>query len=154
MLRPAVNRTNDATDFWRDPFGVLNDLIPSLWGGNAWNNDGLEKKFSNFSTDVIEKDNEYIMQAELPGFNKEDITVDLKDDILTIAASHKEETKEEGDGTKYLRRERRSVSCSRSFRVENVKPEDIRASYTNGILEVRFPKQPDKANEEHRIEIS
>ena len=154
MLRPAV-RNNSLADFWRDPFADLRDFFPSIWGDTSLNSDGLEKKFSNFSTDVIEKDNEYIVQAELPGFNKEEISVDLKNDILTISASHSEENKEEKEETKYLRRERRSVACSRSFRVENVTPEDIQASYTNGILEVRFPKKAkEPENEQHRIAIS
>ena len=155
MLRPAVNRTNDAADFWRDPFGVLNDLIPSLWGGNAWNNDGLEKKFSNFSTDVIEKDNEYIMQAELPGFNKEDIKIDLKNDVLTISASHSENSDEKDNNGKYIRRERRSSSYQRSFKVNDLKAEDIIAQYRNGVLTVNIPKKeaiPEK-EEVTRIEV-
>jgi HSP20 family molecular chaperone IbpA len=105
-------------------------------------------------TDVIEKDNCYQLEAELPGFNKEDIHIDLKDDILTISASHKEEKNEEDKNTRYIRKERHTSSYSRSFRVANVTHEDINASYNNGVLEVTFPKRetmPEK--ETKKIEI-
>ena len=148
MFRPALYR-NDAGDFWSDPFEDFDRMFPSFWN----NNDSLEKSFANFSTDVIEKDGKYILQAELPGFNKEDIRIDLKNDVLTIAASHSEETKED-ENTKYLRRERRTSSYSRSFKVQNVKAEDIEASYRNGILEVSFPKRTQLPESEARqIEI-
>ena len=103
---------------------------------------------------MMEKDGNYVLQAELPGFNKEDIHVDLKNNILSISASHNEEKKEEDKNAKYIRRERHSASYSRSFRVANVLPEDISASYNNGILEVTFPKRealPEK--EAQKIEI-
>ena len=147
MFRPAVFTRNN---FWRDPFYEFDRMFPDFWNDNS----ELEKSFSGFSTDVMEKDGNYILQAELPGFAKEDISIDLKNDILTISASHKEEKKDENKDTKYLRRERRESSYSRSFRVANVTPEDITASYTNGVLEVTFPKReklPEK--EAQRIEI-
>ena len=147
MLRPALYR-NGMRDFWENPFGDFEMMFPGFFG-----EDDLEKSFSNFSTDVIEKDGEYLLQAELPGFNKEDIHIDLKNDVLTIAASHTEETKDEDD-KKYLRRERRMSSYSRSFKVKNIKPEDIEASYNNGILEVKFPKRETLPEEEvKKIEV-
>ena len=146
MFRPTVF-TRD--NFWRNPFYEFDRMFPDLWTDNT----ELEKSFSGFSTDVIEKDGNYILQAELPGFTKEDITIDLKNDVLTIAASHKEEKKEEDKETKYLRRERRESSYSRSFRVANVTPEDIAATYENGVLEVTFPKR-DKLPEKEAQRIA
>ena len=82
-----------------------------------------------------------------------DINIDLKDNLLTISASHKDEKNEE-DENKYIRRERYYSSYSRSFRVDNVEPGDIDASYNNGILEVKFPKRELAAKEEvKRIEV-
>ena len=106
----------------------------------------------NFWRDPFDEFNE--MFPELPGFAKEDIHVDLKDDILTISASHNEEKKEEDKNTKYIRKERHSASYSRSFRVANVTHEDISAAYNNGVLTVTFPKRetlPEK--ETKKIEI-
>ena len=119
-----------------------------------FDNGDLENSFAGFKTDVMEKDGNYVLEAELPGFNKEDINVDLKDNILTISASHKEEKNEEDKETKYIRKERHSTSYSRSFRVANVTHEDIKAAYNNGVLEVTFPKRdalPEK--ETKKIEI-
>ena len=147
MFTPAIFTRNNS--FWRDPFEEFDAMFPAFF-----DNSDLEKSFSGFKTDVMEKDGEYILQAELPGFNKEDIHVDLKDDILTISASHNEEKNEEDKNTRYIRRERRSASYSRSFRVANVTHEDINAAYNNGVLEVTFPKRdslPEK--EAKKIEI-
>ena len=80
--------------------------------------------------------------------------MDLKDNILTISASHNEEKNEEDKNTKYIRKERHTTSYSRSFRVANVTHEDIKAAYNNGVLEVTFPKRdalPEK--ETKKIEI-
>lgn len=146
MFTPALFTRNN---FWRDPFDELSAMFPAMFDDG-----GLEKAFAGFNTDVMEKDGNYILQAELPGFNKEDIHVDLKNNILSISASHNEEKKEEDEKTKYIRKERHSASYSRSFRVANVLPEDISASYKDGILEVTFPKRealPEK--EAKKIEI-
>ena len=88
MFTPAIFTRNN--NFWRDPFEDFGSFFPAFF-----DNGDLEKTFPGFRTDVMEKDGNYVLQADLPGFNKEDIHVDLKDDILTISASHKEEKKEE-----------------------------------------------------------
>ena len=82
MFTPALFTRNN---FWRDPFDELNAMFPAMFDDG-----GLEKSFAGFNTDVMEKDGNYILQAELPGFNKEDIHVDLKNNILSISASYKD----------------------------------------------------------------
>ncbi len=105
-----------------------------------WGNNELERHDA-FRTDVIDQGDSYLLQAELPGFQKEDINIDLKNDLLTISASHKEE-KDEEDKNKYIRRERYSGTCSRSFYVgEDVKQEDIKAKFENGTLKLSIPKK-------------
>lgn len=102
---------------------------------------------------MIDQGDSYLLQAELPGFDKSDISIDLKDNLLTISASHKEEKCDE-DKNKYIRKERCYSSYSRSFRVNDVEAGDIDASYNNGILEVKFPKKELAAKEEIRkIEV-
>ena len=74
---------------------------------------------------------------------------------MTISAAHSENKDEKDDNGKYIRRERRSSSYQRSFRVENLKPEDIIAQYRNGVLTVNIPKKeavPQK-EEAARIEV-
>jgi len=101
--------------------------------------------------DIRETDKEYIIDAELPGVRKEDIKLELRDDVLTIAVEHNEEINEEREN--YIRRERRRGSFSRSFYVENVKQEDVKAKFDNGILTVILPKASEGKRKGWNIEI-
>lgn len=149
MLRPALfDNRNYKPLFFEDSFDrMFDDAFKNFWGDNQL------RRYDAFRTDVIDQDDNYLLQAELPGFKKEDINIDLKNDLLTISASHKEE-KDEEEKNKYIRKERYYTSYSRSFRVNNIEAEDIDASYNNGILEVRLPKKDVEAKETaQRIEI-
>ncbi len=88
--------------------------------------------------DVKETDKEYIVEAELPGVNKEDIVIDLHDDVLTLGVDIKQEKDEENDG--YIYKERQRGSYRRSFNVVNIDNEKVKASYKDGILTVNLPK--------------
>jgi HSP20 family molecular chaperone IbpA len=97
-------------------------------------------------TDITEDDVNYNMDIELPGYKKEDIRAELKEGYLTIAASHEQNNEEKDKTGKIIRQERFSGSCKRSFFVgKNLKQEDIRASFENGILKLSFPKEAPKA---------
>jgi len=106
---------------------------------------------NGIKTDVKESEKEYILEAELPGFKKEDITLETKNDILTIKArkEEKEEKKEKG----YLRRERRYGSFERSFTLDGINENEIQAKYEDGILKVTLPKQEVKVEENKQIQI-
>lgn len=123
--------------------------------------DNIEKQFFgdfpkasdfNFRTDIIERDGKYVLQAELPGFKKEDIKIDLNDDMLSISAEHSEETETKNKDS-YIRKERKYGSFSRSFRVSDVDIEKISASYKDGILELEMPKKEIPQKETKRIDI-
>ncbi|QNU67489.1 Hsp20/alpha crystallin family protein [Ruminiclostridium herbifermentans] len=105
---------------------------------------------SSIKADIKENENEFVIDAEIPGVNKEDIKLDLKNDRLTISVEKTEESKEEKNN--YIRRERRYGSTSRSFCVQNVKAEDVSAKYENGILTIILPKSEAKKLSS-RIEI-
>jgi HSP20 family molecular chaperone IbpA len=142
-----------------DIFDEMDNLFNDRFFGDMCDSRNTGRQFENMSglmkTDVIEKDNCYQLEAELPGFNKEDIKIDLKNDVLTISASHSENKDEKDDNGKYIRRERRSSSYQRSFRTEGLKPEDIIAQYRNGVLTVTLPKKealPER-EEAARIEV-
>ena len=107
--------------------------------------------FENFNTDVIDKGDSYLLQAELPGFQKEDIAIDLDKDTLTITAAHKEENNEKKDN--YVRQERSYQSYCRSFHIPGIKKDEITAGYNNGILEVSLPKNNVLMEDRKRIEI-
>lgn len=93
--------------------------------------------------DIRETENEWLIDAELPGMDKKDIQIDLNDGYLTISATHNNEINEEKEN--YIRRERICGSYKRSFFVDNVKEDQIKATYKDGILSLTLPKaEPDK----------
>ena len=104
-----------------------------------------------FRTDMREEDGKYVLEAELPGFDKGDIKLDVKDGILTISAEHTDEQKA-GKGN-YIRRERRFGSFSRSFDISGIDEAGITAAYRNGILELSLPKAVPVVPEAKRIAI-
>lgn len=107
----------------------------------------------DFRTDIRELDGKYILEAELPGFAKEDIHLDLKDGILTISAQHSENKEEKDEKGTYVRRERRYGSYSRSFDVTGIDEEGITAAYQNGVLELTLPKTIPVVPEARKIAI-
>lgn len=99
-------------------------------------------------TDVRETENSYELDVDLPGFKKEEIQVELEDGYLTISASKGMEKKEDEKNSKYIRQERYSGSCSRSFYVgDNVTEQDIAAKFEDGILKLSIPKKDVSATE-------
>ena len=104
---------------------------------------------SMMRTDICDDGTNYLLDIELPGFKKEDIQAELKNGYLTIAASNENIKEEKDAGGKVIRQERYSGSCRRSFYVgDQLKQEDIKASFENGILKLQFPKETPKAVEE------
>ena len=116
---------------------------------NFWNDTGV----SAFRTDISEKDGVYTLTAELPGFKKEDISIDLEKDSLTISAERKEES-DEGDETNYIRRERFYGSYTRSFNVRGIDTDAISAEYTDGVLKLTMPRKEPVTPPTRRLEIN
>ena len=137
-MLPSIFGENLFDDFFSDPFGMVSARAENpLYGKRSRN---LMK------TDVRETENSYELDVDLPGFKKDEIGVELKDGYLTISASkglNKDETDKNG---KFIRQERYTGACSRSFYVgEHVQPEDIGAKYEDGILRLSVPKNVKKA---------
>lgn len=128
------------------------DLFDDIFG------DSFFKKENNklMRTDIRETEEGYIIDVDLPGYNKEDIKIDVTDGYLTINAKMNQENNDENKGN-YVRRERFYGECSRSFYVgETVEAEDIKAAFRNGILSLEIPKidESKKLPEKKYIEIS
>ena len=101
-------------------------------------------------TDIKENDKEYELTIELPGYKKENVNAELKDGYLIINANN-EKNEEEKDEKGYIRKERYVGSCSRSFFVgKNLKEEDIKAKFDNGVLTLNVPKEVEKLPEEKK----
>lgn len=101
--------------------------------------------------DIKENDDEYVLVADLPGVEKDDIVLELKDDVLTINVERKEECNEEREN--YIRKERKYGSMSRSFYVDDVDQDNIGAEFKNGVLKIVLPKVESKGRGANRIEI-
>jgi HSP20 family protein len=136
MLRPAIFEPTGPLFFDR----MFRDFF-----GNGFNYP------DNFNTDVIDQGDSYLLQAELPGYKKEEIRVDLDNETLTISANHSEEKKSDNDN--YIRQERSYKSYCRSFHVPGIRREEISAEYHNGILEITLPKAGIESKEVKQIEI-
>lgn len=102
------------------------------------------------ATDIKETDNDFQIETELPGFDKSEISVSVKEGVLTIHAEHKD-AKPSDEG--YVRRERGWEPVERSFEVSGVDTTAIHAAYVNGVLTVTLPKLPEIIPEQHQIEI-
>ena len=116
----------------------------------------FEKRFFGqrtpaMKTDIREADGAYILEAELPGFTREDIHAEIKDGYLTIRAERKSESEDNNEN--YLRRERSFGSFSRTFDLEGIDADAISASFKNGVLTLELPKLAPKAEEARKVEI-
>ena len=131
MLMPSIL----SNDFMDDFFSV-----PRVtgFGGSRFDRD-----FSRMmTTDVKETDTGYQLDMNLPGFAKEDIKAELKDGYLTINAESNTSNDEKDEDGNYIRRERYTGSCSRSFYVgDGVTQEDIHAAFKDGVLSLTVPKK-------------
>ncbi|KNF07714.1 molecular chaperone [Gottschalkia purinilytica] len=137
-LTPFRRGRNDVFDFF-------NEMEKNFM--QSFNNE-----FFNFKTDIVEKEDKFILEAELPGFNKENIDVKVDDNKLTISAKQDTSTEENKDN--YVRKERRYGSFVRSFDVSNVKVDDIKADYKNGILTLELPKKDSGNSNGKKIDIN
>lgn len=130
----------------RNLFKYLDNIEKGFWDGNL-------SGMSQFRCDVQDKGANYVLEAELPGFEKEDISIDHDGTSLIITARHNSQTEEKDKKGNYVRRERKFGSFSRSFDITGVDAEHITAAYKNGVLTLTLPKQAPQAPASHRIAI-
>lgn len=132
-MLPSMFGENLFDDFFHDF-----DMFPA-WSGR---NPLYGKHARNMmKTDVRELDNTYELDMDLPGFKKDEITVDLKNGYLTVQAAKGLDKDQQDQAGNYIRRERYAGVCSRSFYVgDTLRPDDIGAKYEDGILKLSVPK--------------
>ncbi|NLK77823.1 MAG: Hsp20/alpha crystallin family protein [Clostridiales bacterium] len=141
-------------------------LMPSIFGENLFD-DWMDLSFPDvdkvlygkhaknmMKTDVKETDKGYEVAIDLPGFKKDEVTIQLKDGYLNISAAKGLDKDEKDKKDKYIRKERYAGSMSRSFYVGDISENDIHAKYEDGILTLDIPKEDKKAVEsKHYIAI-
>ena len=137
---PYTRRSNSSM------MDLFDELERSMFGESG-------RRTPVFSTDIRDEGAHYLLQADLPGFRKEDIHIDIDDDILTIKAEHTESKDESGDKDSYIRRERYYGAYTRSFNVSEIDAEGIKAAYENGVLTLTMPKKAPVKPESKHLEI-
>lgn len=128
-----------------DPFRELDSMERSFFGNT--------NVVSAFRTDVSDTGDAFKLEAELPGFNKDDIKIDIENDCLTISAERKLDTTDEDNKTNFVKRERFYGSYSRSFDVTGIDVDTIEAAYDNGVLTLTLPKKKEVLPASRRLEI-
>ena len=128
-----------------DPFRELDELERSFFGNG--------RSVSSFRTDVTDEGDHFKITADLPGFEKENIHLDLYDDALTISAERHSEHEEKDKRDKYLCCERSYGAYSRTFNVTGIDTSAIKAKYDKGVLELILPKAAKEEKSAKRLEI-
>ncbi|NLL78587.1 MAG: Hsp20/alpha crystallin family protein [Clostridiales bacterium] len=146
MLRPGIFGENLFDDLMSFPFE------DNFFGSRNLLYGKHEKNL--MKTDIRETDSAYELDVDLPGFKKNEISAKLENGYLTIEASKGLEKEEKGEDGKYIRKERYTGQCARSFYVgEDVTQEDISARFEDGILKLNVPKK-DKQEIEQKSYIA
>lgn len=111
------------------------------------------RSMGGLKTDIKDEGDKYILAADMPGFNKEDIKLDIDADVLTVSAERHSEHEEKDKMGKYIRCERSYGQYSRSFDLSGVNTDNISAKYENGVLTLELPKKTEKETARRRLEI-
>ncbi len=127
-----------------DLFDAFHNFENDFFGGTS---------LQSFKTDIKDMGDKFVMEAELPGFEKEDINLNLSDNKLVLTAEHKSETNDSDENGKYVRRERSYGSYQRTFDITGINADQIEAEYKNGILILSLPKLKKTQPESRRLEI-
>ena len=121
---------------------MVMDLIPRRFYLDDIFDDFMpSRRNDNMKCDIYEKDGNYHIEMDIPGFKKEDISIEVEDGYLTIEAEKNNEDKIEDDSKNYIRRERSYNSYKRSFYLGDLDQDNIKAEFNDGMLEVIVPKK-------------
>ncbi len=133
-----------------NPFSEMEDMERRFFGNDFFSTRGLEA----FKTDITDEGDHFDLKADLPGFKKEDIRLDLSGDTLTINAErHSEHERKEHQG-KYVCCERSYGSYSRSFDMTGIDVDGIQAYYDGGVLNLKLPKRTEERPQGRQITIN
>lgn len=135
-----------------NPFREMEELEKDLLGNpfRAFFSNG---DLAEFKTDVTDEGDHYLLEADLPGFDKKDIQLDLSGDTLTVKAERHSKFEEKDKKDKIVRIERSYGSYSRQFDVSGINTDEITAKYENGVLQLKLPKKEIEKPEARHLEI-
>ena len=141
MLVPYTRR-NSVSTF--NPFHDFDELERAFFS---------DRSLGEFKTDIRDNGDSFVLEADLPGFNKDDIHVDLSDNSLTITAERHSDYEQKDKKGNYVRCERSYGSYARSFNTDGIDTANIKAAYTDGVLRLTLPKQQQILPSSRRLEI-
>ena len=141
MLVPYTRRNSVST---YNPFHDFDELERAFFS---------DRSLGEFKTDIRDNGDSFVLEADLPGFNKDDIHVDLSDNSLTITAERHSDYEQKDKKGNYVRCERSYGSYTRSFSTDGIDTANIKAAYTDGVLRLTLPKQQQILPASRRLEI-
>jgi len=138
----TLSRTEDVFDDFFDSFFNDDFFTPVR---------GLDNRFGGFKVDVSDQGDKYVIEADLPGMDKENVKIEYDNKYLTISA-RRDEIKETTENS-YIRKERQCGEYRRSFYIDNIQAEDIDATFRNGVLKIQLVKKPQTISSNRVIDI-
>jgi HSP20 family protein len=132
----------------RDDYVDFYDAIDDFFGSSPFRS----LRNDTFKLDVKEEDKSYVIDADLPGVDREDIKVNYDDQTLIISVEHKEEKEEKDDNDNYLHRERRLCAMKRAIHLPDVDPSKVKAKLNNGVLQI-IAEKAEHVNEGYAIDV-
>ena len=139
------NNFFDSMDPFREMEQFERSVFPSFFGN---------QDLAAFKTDLTDNGDHYVLEADLPGFDKKDIDLELQDNVLTVRAErHSKLDQKEHHGT-VLRQERSYGKYSRQFDMTGIDVDHISAAYENGVLKLNLPKLQNDPPTTRRVEIA
>ena len=140
-LTPYERKINN---LW-NPFRELDEIEKNFFGNGNAN--------VAFKTDIKDEGDHYLLEADLPGFKKDNVNIDIDDGYLTITATRKSEYEDKDKKGNYVRCERSYGSYTRSFCLDGIDSENISAELVDGVLKLTMPKQVKETPKTRRLEI-
>lgn len=134
-----------------DPFREMDNFDRHFFDTPFFGNSN--RSMAGFGTDITDEGNSYRLTADLPGFSKDDIKIDINDNTLTLSAERHSDFEKEDKKGKYIRVERSYGSYSHSFDLTGIRSDDITATYENGVLTLDLPKEEESKPVSRRLEI-
>lgn len=142
MFLTPYSRHDSITSY--NPFRIMDQMEREFFG---------DSRTGSFSTDIRDNGNEYVLEADLPGFSKGDINIDIQDGRLTINAERHSEFEEKDKKGNYVRCERSYGKFSRSFDTTGIDTDAIKAGFADGVLTLTMPKLVETKPASRKLEI-
>ena len=136
---------SEAGNYFSGPLPDIDKYDDRVWDD--------ENSFGGFRVDLKDTEDAYILSAEMPGLNKEDIDINADDNTLTISAHYDESTEQKDKEGNYIQKERHAGAYSRSFTLQNMAENGVTAEMASGILTIRCPKKPDEGADPQKVKI-